>query len=302
MKWFTFDENRNSSLSIYFEKKETFTYQETSAFRFIFVTCGTAIIELNNSKMVIMAPTVLCLNERDTLSVIEHQNLQAKGVYFDPIIVNDKLTIENLKNEENKMSDSENRDYYLLLPFTNRSRDSLGLINMDLLSSQRITSFMKALELELTGLSNDYWRCRTRPMFMEILFFLQYIWTGRETENLFEIYADSDLSKKVLLYLHSNYEKRLTLKDLTDVFHINRTTLSEDFQKATNMSVMAYLIKLRIYMASTMIKNTELPIAEIMYRTGFNDNSNFGRTFRKHTGCSPSEYRLGQSVPKGNTV
>lgn len=292
MKWFTFDENRNCSLSIYFEKNETLTYQETSAFRFIFVTSGTAIIELNKAKMVIMAPTVLCLNITDTLKVIENQDLQAKGVYFDPIIVNDNLTIENLKGEDNKMTDSENRDYFLLLPFIDRSSNNLGLMNMDLQSAQRITRFMSSLELELTGLSNNYWRCRTRSIFMEILFFLQYIWTGQETENRFEIYETSDLSKKILLYLHSNYEKKLTLKDLTDAFHINRTTLSEDFQKATNMSVMAYLIKLRIYMASTMIKNTELPIAEIMYRTGFNDNSHFGRMFRKHTGCSPSEYRL----------
>ena len=93
--------------------------------------------------------------------------------------------------------------------------------------------------------------------------------------------------------MHTHYDKKLTLKDLTDQFHINRTTLSEEFQKATKMSVMEYLIKLRVYMASVMIKNTELPITEIMYRTGFNDNSHFGRMFKKHTGSSPSAYRVG---------
>lgn len=293
MKRTTYDQKRNGSLSIYFESAETLSYKDSSAFQFIFVTGGTAIIEINNSKMVIMAPTVLCLNERDSLQVLEAQDLKAQGVYFDPKIVNDVLCIENLRNEHQQRTDSEYRDYFLLLPFLERGNEALGFMNLDLLSAQRVTRFMNGLEKELTELSNDYWRCRTRSILLEILFFLQYLWTGKGAENRFEIYEDSAISKQVLLYLHTHYDKKLTLKDLTEQFHINRTTLSEEFQKATKMPVMEYLIKLRVHMASTMIKNTELPITEIMYRTGFNDNSHFGRMFKKHTGCSPSAFRMG---------
>jgi YesN/AraC family two-component response regulator len=292
MKLFTFDEERNAGLSIYFEKDEKFTYEDSSILKLILVSSGTAIIELNKRKIVIMAPAIFSLNNKDVLTIIEKQDFKAKAIYFDPIIVNDVLTIENINNSEHKMSDSEFRDYCLLLPFITRSEESQGLMNIDMLTFQRISGFMNSIEAELTALSNGFWRCRTRSIFLEILFFLQYIWSDDKVENKFEIYEESYISKKVLLYLHTNYEKKLTLKHLTEVFHMNRTTLSEEFQKATNLSIIDYLIKLRVHMASLMIKNTELPINEIMYKTGFNDNTHFGRTFRKHTGYSPSEYRM----------
>lgn len=44
-------------------------------------------------------------------------------------------------------------------------------------------------------------------------------------------------------------------------------------------------------MASTMLRDTMLPINEIMTRVGFCDTVHFLRTFKKYTGDSPSEYR-----------
>lgn len=301
MKLSTFDEKRNISLPIYFEDDERFVTEDISAYKLILVSGGTAIVELNKRKIVVMAPTVICLNDKDAFNVVEHHDLKARAVYFDPILVNDiltieninnVLTIENIENDKCEISQSEYRDYCLLLPFLNRSNESIGLINIDMLTAQRIGEFMNSLELELTALSNDFWRCRSRSFLLEILFFLQYIWTDNEAESKFEIYYDSNTVKKVLLYLHANYERKLTLKQLTEVFHVNRTTLTEEFHKATNSSVIDYLIKLRVRMASIMIRNTDLPINEIMYRNGFHDNTHFGRMFKKHTGYSPSQYRL----------
>jgi len=299
MKLSTFDIIRNISLPIYFEKDEEFVYENSPAYKFILVSNGTAITEFNKRKIVITAPAVFCLNDEDTLNIIEHHDLKARAVYFDPIVVNDVLTIEtikncreNLKNDIWEMSQSEYRDYCLLLPFITRSDENVGLINVEMLTAQRIGEFMNSLEAELASLSSDFWRCRTRSILLEILFFLQYIWTDNETGNKFELYNDSNIAKKVLLYLHANYERKLTLKYLTEVFHINRTTLTEEFQRATNSSIIDYLIKLRVHMASIMIKNTDLPINEILYRNGFHDNTHFGRMFKKYTGYSPSEYRM----------
>jgi AraC-like DNA-binding protein len=78
---------------------------------------------------------------------------------------------------------------------------------------------------------------------------------------------------------------------MKEKFHINRTTLADKFTKSTGMSVMDYLIRLRVKMAAIMLRDTMLSVSEISYRVGFNDITHFGRTFRKHMGYSPSEYR-----------
>jgi len=44
-------------------------------------------------------------------------------------------------------------------------------------------------------------------------------------------------------------------------------------------------------MASVMLKDTLLPVSEVMERVGFNDSTHFSRTFKKYMGLSPSEFR-----------
>ena len=74
-------------------------------------------------------------------------------------------------------------------------------------------------------------------------------------------------------------------------FHTNRTTLTERFGLVTGQPVLSYLIRLRVRLASLMLRDTMLPVSEVMTRVGFTDSTHFGRTFRKHLGCTPSEYR-----------
>jgi YesN/AraC family two-component response regulator len=95
----------------------------------------------------------------------------------------------------------------------------------------------------------------------------------------------------VVMHLHTHYHQKITLADLTRTFHTNRTTLTRNFHRATGLSVMAYLHRLRIRVAATILRDTELDINQVMSRVGFRDNTNFGRTFRRYNGCTPSEYR-----------
>ena len=57
------------------------------------------------------------------------------------------------------------------------------------------------------------------------------------------------------------------------------------------MTVIAYIIDLRLRIASTMLSDTDLPIAEIAERTGCGDISYFERIFKKKYTESPTSYR-----------
>lgn len=131
--------------------------------------------------------------------------------------------------------------------------------------------------------------------------------TNKNTDESLPLYIDTETDYKtageielndnsleindVIIYLHTNYQSRITINDLTKNFHINRTTLSEKFRLCTGMSIKAYLIRLRIRIAAVMLRDTMLPISDIVYKVGFSEVNHFGRMFKKYMNCSPSEYR-----------
>lgn len=303
MEFFTMDEERKVGLPLYLEKNENFTSVSHSMFRLIFIYEGTGILKINDNRVLFMAPTVICLNDKDTMTSEQLYNVMAKTIYFDPVVVNDTFTISLLKKFGGKVWDSvreemtqtEFADYCLIRPFLNGPMREGEIIQIGLTAGKRIMGFLDRLGYELGSLNNNFWRCRSRSIIYEILSFLQYLYTEMEIDNNYKILDSENEIDKVILYIHANYEQKITLKSLTELFHINRTTLSEEFAKVTGMSVIDYLIKLRIKIASILLSETVIPISEITYRTGFNDSTHFGRMFHKYTGFSPSQYRMNKS-------
>lgn len=296
MEFFTLDEKRNIGLPLYLEKNEEFYSKVFSMFRLIFIYEGTGIIKINSKRILFMAPTILCLNEQDVLEVEQFHNIKAKTIYFNPVVVNNIFTIEKLKETPENLSQTEYADYCLLLPFISGEDRASEIIQIGLTAEKRIMGFFQRLSNELDTLDNNFWRCRSRSIIYEILSFLQYLYTEMELDDNYKVLEGEREIDKVILYIHANYDEKITINHLTEIFHINRTTLSEEFAKATGMSVIDYLIKLRIKIASILLSQTAIPISEIIYRTGFNDSTHFGKMFRKHTGFSPSQYRINNSA------
>ena len=54
---------------------------------------------------------------------------------------------------------------------------------------------------------------------------------------------------------------------------------------------MQYLRQLRLQKAAELLQTTQLRIADVGARCGFQDASYFTKTFREWKGCSPVAYR-----------
>ena len=57
------------------------------------------------------------------------------------------------------------------------------------------------------------------------------------------------------------------------------------------MTVMEYVLKTRIVMASEMLKKERCSVTEVSSRCGFSSVSYFSRVFKREVGISPLEYR-----------
>lgn len=89
----------------------------------------------------------------------------------------------------------------------------------------------------------------------------------------------------------SDCQPRYTLAALAAEYGFSVSYLSHLFKKITGNSVMGYLQSCRIAAAKKYLAETTLDIGRIVEQCGFSDSSNFSRTFRRVTGCSPTEFR-----------
>ena len=78
---------------------------------------------------------------------------------------------------------------------------------------------------------------------------------------------------------------------LASVSGVSEAHFARSFKDAFGIPPHRYLLTRRIEQAKTLLRDTELPIIEIAFQTGWQSLGTFGRTFRDITGESPSELR-----------
>jgi len=297
MEKYTVDYKTGAALPVYFDCNGDFTECNGSMLRLAYVIEGNGIMNINGQTVIFSSPALFCFNELDEVVLQQSIDIVTQAVYFNPKVINDSLQLDEIRKDYCKLTEGQYRDYFLIYPFMERVEFPIPYIEIGPLTSKRVYRLFEGIKEELTGLENEFWPCRSRSYLLETLFLIQNIITdskNKESINLHESSKDiSDISdiSDIILYLHTNYDKKITIEELTDTFHMNRTTLSEKFRKAVGFTIIEYLVRYRIKMASVMLRETFLPVSEILNRVGFNDSVYFSRMFKKHTGCTPSNYR-----------
>lgn len=120
------------------------------------------------------------------------------------------------------------------------------------------------------------------------------------TLSIIRIYAEArsrlesdDRSRfsSVIGYMSENMHGELTLGELADNACMHPTYFVRKFRLAFGMPPMAYLNRLRIYKAMSLLSSTESSVEDIAEAVGIRDRSYFARIFKRHTGVTPTEYR-----------
>lgn len=84
----------------------------------------------------------------------------------------------------------------------------------------------------------------------------------------------------------------LTVKELSETLHTNRTYLSGYIKSAYHTTFRDWITGLRIdYAKRMLVRCPELTIADIAEKSGFQSPSHFIRLFRERTDCSPARWR-----------
>lgn len=107
-------------------------------------------------------------------------------------------------------------------------------------------------------------------------------------------YKDKELHTYIqdaINFINSNYMNSITVNEIANHVNLSRSYLYKMFIKNLKVSPQKYLINLRMYKATLLLKNTKFPIGEVANKVGYSDSLLFSKTFSKYFSMSPLNYR-----------
>ncbi|MGV2287909.1 AraC family transcriptional regulator [Trinickia sp. YCB016] len=96
--------------------------------------------------------------------------------------------------------------------------------------------------------------------------------------------------QRVRDYCFAHLDEKITLEELASVCGLGRFHFLRQFKQTVGMTPHAWLVRLRLEQACSLLAQSSQTIAEVAQGVGFYDQSHFNRAFRQAFGVPPSNY------------
>jgi AraC-like DNA-binding protein len=103
--------------------------------------------------------------------------------------------------------------------------------------------------------------------------------------------AEQERINPVFAYLVENFRKPVSLDNAASIANMTPNAFCKYFKKITRKTFMETIIEYRLNYATQQLVQTDKPISEISFESGFGDVSHFYKMFKVKMGLSPLNYR-----------
>lgn len=104
-------------------------------------------------------------------------------------------------------------------------------------------------------------------------------------------YGEDARLSAMLDYIYMNYDREISLTDLTERLYVSVSSLSRFFSKKMGMSFVEYVKRFRLQKVKEDLKMSKAPITQIAVENGFSNSSSMNRSFKEMYQITPTEYR-----------
>ena len=143
----------------------------------------------------------------------------------------------------------------------------------------------KLIEMDHNNAHNNF---KTRIYLLELL---QLLYEYKHPLKKISKKNETLLQKNLIDYIREKYTENISLKTISEEFHMSEKYLSRYFKEHFSMGYSEFLLHLRLSNSRELLEKTELPITDIALSSGFRNISYFIRSFHKQYGLSPLQYR-----------
>lgn len=101
---------------------------------------------------------------------------------------------------------------------------------------------------------------------------------------------------KIKYLIEKNFHRNVTLKEASEIVYLSPKYISRLFKKKTGTGFREYKLSVKMDRARELLNKTDYNINEISYKIGYLNIGSFITSFKKTTGCTPTEYRQGNVI------
>ena len=183
-------------------------------------------------------------------------------------------------------------------PSLTKSFPEMSLIN-ELVEKTKFGMTYTDISDEIRDKLINFTKADSASQFIDLLYILNYLTQSNSSKVISSIsFTEQQIGKhnyerlnNVIDYINNNLSRRIELTEIAEHSCMTPPSFCRWFKKSMNISFINYVNKCRIEATCRALLNTKKSISEIANGCGFESFSNFNRTFSKHKGMSPREYR-----------
>ena len=239
-----------------------------------FGTCGDDKFTIPNHSLLYVRP--------DENVKIESRRI--KVFYFSPKFLNLNYTFSEIERIQNKteIAEYEGELCFKMKAFYDRSEYPFGIVRLPQNKYNAVCKLYDDIAHNFVDQPDGYWSCRARTALGHIL----TIASGLTGE-----FPDDQKMSAVIDYIQGNYRRKITEDQITDISGMDMERINGKMIDVYGVTFSRYLSDMRIDLACMSLAYTELPIAEIVSRCGFYDQSHLSKVMKEYKGMSPLQYR-----------
>lgn len=256
----------------------------SSCFQVVLVESGYATLRINSDRCFLQSSALIFRSPGTVIDKLYSHSLQAKSITFHPKFIGTQAP-------EGSTNQSDSGDFYSDFPslnlFFNLSKANAGVLPLNPPICPKATALFNDAISEMMNQSDSLWYSRVRVSMIELFRLAEEEFTRYVCEEP----PRASIARATLDYIHTNYEKEITVRMLCEMFHTNHTTLLRDFRQLTGTTIGQYILEYRLTLVREALIFTELTIEDIATKFGFKQASYLSRVFHSRVGLAPGQFR-----------
>lgn len=243
----------------------------------IYMCSGSTTRYINGNKVV--------LNEGELLFLSQNAKQEILPASKDDLAVNFIILPEFFDTAVMMMGDEETPLRGFIVDCMKNNSDNAGYLHFKVAGIVPVQNLIENLLWTLLYKNTNCWKITQNTMGVLFLHFMDY------TECI--EYRDScDAAVfAALAYIESSY-KDASLYELAKKQHYDFAWYSREIKRKTGKTFTELLQQKRLSQAAFLLKNTDINVADISVKTGYDNISYFHRIFKEKFGVTPHKYRV----------